>query len=446
MASSVPASLKSAGIVPFATRAAQIAKTKPAVAYWCKYWIVRQIVTRGLHNADDESRAYTASLMDQLEQDKTEHASEDAITDDVAAKAYLEQFGMEVFNRADKAIRTNKATRQTADTFQAASTFLELLQVWPPLDPEIAARIKFAKYHALRIAKAVKAGEDPNLSNPSPDPTPAEEAAPLDPLDPEVQALGGLGTATAGWRPAVEDVPDVEHTKSPSLGQTPILDRPQHPSRVSSAAPTGLSPSTAPGPSPMPDTGAEHYYQQQNGGDVSPLESSHERAGSEGGGYFPRTPGTTDQTNPPTTNAQPPIFIPQASAHVSAPISPIQPSTTDTFPPGGPQYPPQPPAAAPSLPPQPPVQSPSAPPPHLVSSPYTQAPPPQQWQPSAPLQPPAVQSLAPPPTQQASHVVDDEAIVRAQKHARWAISALNFEDIGTAVSELQGALRALGAG
>jgi vacuolar protein sorting-associated protein VTA1 len=40
---------------------------------------------------------------------------------------------------------------------------------------------------------------------------------------------------------------------------------------------------------------------------------------------------------------------------------------------------------------------------------------------------------------------DDESILQAQKHAKWAISALNFEDVNTAVKELRIALRTLGA-
>ena len=42
-------------------------------------------------------------------------------------------------------------------------------------------------------------------------------------------------------------------------------------------------------------------------------------------------------------------------------------------------------------------------------------------------------------------VADEAAMVLAQKHAKWAISALNFEDVGTAVGELRRALQALGA-
>ena len=47
--------------------------------------------------------------MDRLEAAKS--GGEDAIIDDVAAKAYVEQFALETFQRADDAIHTNKASR-----------------------------------------------------------------------------------------------------------------------------------------------------------------------------------------------------------------------------------------------------------------------------------------------------------------------------------------------
>jgi len=52
---------------------------------------------------------------------------------------------------------------------------------------------------------------------------------------------------------------------------------------------------------------------------------------------------------------------------------------------------------------------------------------------------------APAPAPAADVVVDEEAVVKAQKHARWAISALNFEDVPTAIKELRSALETLGA-
>jgi vacuolar protein sorting-associated protein VTA1 len=41
--------------------------------------------------------------------------------------------------------------------------------------------------------------------------------------------------------------------------------------------------------------------------------------------------------------------------------------------------------------------------------------------------------------------VDDHNISLAQKHARWAVSALTFDDVDTAIKELKNALRFLGS-
>ena len=40
-----------------------------------------------------------------------ENAQNDVILDDVAGQAYVEQFGTETFQRADNAVRANKASR-----------------------------------------------------------------------------------------------------------------------------------------------------------------------------------------------------------------------------------------------------------------------------------------------------------------------------------------------
>jgi vacuolar protein sorting-associated protein VTA1 len=42
---------------------------------------------------------------------KLEYIEDDAIIDDVAGKAMIEQFGLEVFQKAENAMRANKATR-----------------------------------------------------------------------------------------------------------------------------------------------------------------------------------------------------------------------------------------------------------------------------------------------------------------------------------------------
>jgi len=42
---------------------------------------------------------------------KAQYASDDAIHDDVAGQAYVEQFALETFARADNAVRANKASK-----------------------------------------------------------------------------------------------------------------------------------------------------------------------------------------------------------------------------------------------------------------------------------------------------------------------------------------------
>lgn len=98
----------------------------------------------------------------------------------------MEQFGLETFQRADRAVQANKVTKQTADTFQASATFLELVNIWGTPDAETQAKIKYAKWNAVRIVKALKEGKDPNESNPKPEPVEEEALPALDPNDPEV--------------------------------------------------------------------------------------------------------------------------------------------------------------------------------------------------------------------------------------------------------------------
>jgi vacuolar protein sorting-associated protein VTA1 len=67
MASNIPAALKSADVGRFAVRAAQLEKAKPIIAYWCNFYIVNQIIEKGLHTADEEVKLYTTELMEKLE-------------------------------------------------------------------------------------------------------------------------------------------------------------------------------------------------------------------------------------------------------------------------------------------------------------------------------------------------------------------------------------------
>ncbi|KAH2544104.1 hypothetical protein KXW97_002250 [Aspergillus fumigatus] len=420
MTSNIPASLKSADIGRFAARAAQIERVKPVVAYWCNYWIANQIIERGLHKSDHEVEQYAMDLMEKLEQFRNENSDNDTVIDAVAANAYVEQFGLEVFNRADTTMRANKVTRQTADTFQAAATFLELCQIWNPLEPEIAAKIKFAKYHALRIVKAIKAGEDPNATNPVIKEDHQVEGPAVTVEDLEAQPGAALASQTR--QPTVEEVPDESEHAARAMVQQSLMDDSLHPSRSSSATRpqrTGDAfsipdvPTSAPR-TPAPETG--HAAEQG-----STLE-------------LPSAPATIASSSIPN--------LPDKSASLGA-HHPADPNSNSfhSFPP--PANLPSPPAA---------FNQPS----HFYNQPKPSA-----WAPSPPAQPhtepaPVVSRPVQQPasaavptvsasSQSNSQGIDDQAIALAQKHARWAVSALTFDDVDTAIKELRNSLKYLGA-
>ncbi|KAH9827083.1 DUF605-domain-containing protein [Teratosphaeria destructans] len=428
MAMPLPAPLNTSDIKRFALRAYQLETLRPVVAYWLQYYILQHILNKQLHVGDEAVGQYAVSLMDKVEAYKAENMANDAISDDVAAKAYIEQFALETLNRGEDAQRENRVTRQTVDTFHAAATFLDLLAVWGPLDAEAAAKSKFAKFHALRIAKAIKAGEDPNASNPvveEPKPPAREDD---EELEQELRELEQRQqNSGAAYRPpTVESAPDSGMPTTPRSvvhGEVPPI-----------------------GSAPQPD--------------VSPIEAAAspaaERSGSVGGGYFPTLPDTpaNDASAPrdedmvdarqdlsDLTHRPPPPGMDSAHSFYNAAATPTAPPppSLDSMSLGSdvPQRPA--PDYTPAFPPSS-LATPNSFPPHAPRHP------PEQAAASPPIAPPIHRAFAPQPAQPAGgYRTDDESVMAAQKHAKWAISALNFEDVNTAVKELRIALRSLGA-
>lgn len=76
-----------------------------------EYHAVNQIVGKGLHTTDDDTFNYTKTLLERLEETKTERADDDAIVDNTAGQAYVEQFAQQTFDRAERTLRADKVTR-----------------------------------------------------------------------------------------------------------------------------------------------------------------------------------------------------------------------------------------------------------------------------------------------------------------------------------------------
>lgn len=332
---------------------------------------------------------------------------------------------------------------------QAAATFLDLGHIWGPLDPELASKVKASKYHALRILKAIRAGEDPNLSNPHPEPPTSQGQTGLVPNDPDVRMQNGYepphSLNSSDRHVAVEDVYEerdriIPHL-TPSSGFNGAVHTPNVPSLPQLPIPDPIErPKT---PSPVEMSG-EDFYHTTAPVDVSPLApTAVGRKASEGGGYFPTASAPEDNVPalelpgaPADDLGSPPKMAPNNHSF-QQPAQP-QPGSLHSFLPphmNGPSQPPGPQHRVSQI-----TQPPTFRPPVTYPTPQNTE--------SRSIRPPAAQNtIAPPPfaSNEASFVADEEAILKAQKHARWAISALNFEDVNTAVKELRGALECLGA-
>ncbi|KAI2641008.1 Vta1 like-domain-containing protein [Xylaria nigripes] len=437
MAANIPLKLKPAGVTPFILRAVQLESAKPVIAYWCYYWAVQQILRSQLHNADQECLQFTSTIMDKLEEMKTNQADNDAILDDLAGQAYVEQFAQETFDRALRPLKANKVTQQTASTFEAAATFFQLVNIWGQPEPETQDKIKYAKWNAARILKAIKEGKDPNESNPKQEEAKQEEGIThLDPNSVEAQFTGSAQPLSA----TVEDIPDDGGIPPHGPYSSYSLNTEAPPISAPNSPPP---PPTAPGPDP-----------------VSPI-APPDVPSQEPGSYF-RDTAPSDQFTldlPSTTGMPPPGPISSSALGSPPEISNPSPHNPSIPPPSAPYASPSGPSSpqdyyhkplqhsavppAPFVPSQQhysPSQAPSAP--HNYHASYTQ--------PAAPMT--KARPPPPPPVQpQVGHNstgpnnVDDMAMAQAQKHAKWAISALNFEDVPTAVRELQAALATLGA-
>lgn len=87
--------------------------------------------------------------------------NEPAIQDDAAAKSHLIQFSLKIFLAADNEDRAGQASKKTARLFLVSSHFLEVLRVFGEVGEEVEERIKYAKWKAGDIVKALNEGRQP---------------------------------------------------------------------------------------------------------------------------------------------------------------------------------------------------------------------------------------------------------------------------------------------
>lgn len=337
-----PASLKP--ILPYLAKAKETQTADPIVSYHCKLYAAQQIVDQGLHQKDTEAAIFTGNLLDEIEKLKEDdpvlssEKGQAVINDDTVASSYVEAFALKIFARADKAVREKTSTKATAQMFFAAATFFEVVKLFGELDKDVVDKIKYSKFHAARILRTLKAGEDPNEF------TVEEEEEPEEELPETEEDLAAL--------------PEEEQIKRMMADM-------------------------------KKEAGVE-----DGGESVDPLDR-----GSNGHVSSFASKALSDDSDPfSNIPPAPPTFLPE-----------------DNTPPAPPSNPP-----GDVAPPKPELPSPQ----RKVSLPAKIV--------ATPVDP--------------KTVLDEDALIKqAQKHAKFAISALNYEDKETALRELQAAMDLLSA-
>ncbi|WRT69043.1 uncharacterized protein IL334_006026 [Kwoniella shivajii] len=471
-------------------RANELKKVEPVVAYWCCFSAAQKALN--VKQRTKEDTLFLMSVIDALEEMKAILGHNEAITSEAAGAALVEAFALKVFMSADNDDRAGITGKATIRKFVVASQFIEVLSCFEAgMTDELEQKLQYARWKAADGAKALREGREPASGPPipeeesdiSPFPTLPTEA-PSDQLrpqqSPQEQARGSFSSQT---RPNVpsnhsnSSTPIVSPRPSPSSGNKPSLpgiqtsqDDLRTPSRSQSMNSGAWSTVATPG---LPDDDTEPHFPTNRPEVIlpsappmtppergSPGEKKNVRfMGPDGA---PLSPASTHLTvssydapppPPPTDFASPPgspKMSPNVILHPPPQSRPRGDSSASSSRSAGTVNPPHPTingksgtSSASITRNQPATTRPA------VNSSITVPPPPPPSLASYPQQPPSqpqphglgLTSPQPGPTRTNLSRREVETV---QKHAKWAVSALEFDDFETARAELRKALNMLG--
>lgn len=482
-------------ITPYLQRADELYLKEPIVAYWCTYYAAQTGISAKAR--DTASRDYLSQLLGTLEKMKEEIGPNDAIDMEAASAAYVENFALKVFGAADNEDRRGESTRSTAKKFLAAANFLEVLRTFPKteISESVEEKTRYAKWKAADIVKAFREGRKPT-------PGPAGGDLELTPeLDTSV-AIPSIHTsqpATSGSTVSPTHAPSSPSptSRSPKQYSPPAIKRPSPPPVLDElppaqpitpprpnfvldersfdlSSPGSWSTAATPGATTVsgtplegvnnagpPNIGAFPSLQQGPWNTSSPLTSNgFTRAGHTHDGSNSSNGSTESARNTGSGTGRQrkdSLSSPTKKVHFSSNVGAGPPPPAPSFPPQANHHAAYPVNPPPSISPPPASFDPAllgfstgaaaAASPSIVhpQNHYSSAPVPPP--PSAPMSPPmanAATNMFPPEPKTVEVELTPAVIAKAQKHCRFAISALDYEDAEQARKELRSALAVLG--
>ncbi|KIM71758.1 hypothetical protein PILCRDRAFT_830160 [Piloderma croceum F 1598] len=499
-----PVSPELKSIVPYLQRADELQVQDPLMAYWCAYYAAQ--IGISLKAKSTGARDLLFELLAVLEGMKQELGPSDAVNIESVSSAYVENFALKVFGMADNEDRKGEATRSTAKKFLAAANFLEVLKIFPktPMSDSSEEKIRYSKWKAADIAKAFREGRKPTPgpagSGTEPDyPEGSTSAGTPDGLSPPSfgAPLSFHGKAPVAGKQSPPSPPLSGKTSPKRMSPPPHMDsadiaranqaprefQPKTPLRPGAgvtgedvSSPGSWSTAATPGTDDRTKSGIDFEYEEQvtptrvgTGGSKlknawvsAELETGSDGVDEDSVGINATSQKRTVRFTPSVIGGLTPPITPGESGP-SRPFVPVQPELhlspiSQSPPSGNGHYQTSPTSSSTNSPPKRNrVTSFSTSPPHSAGVPFSPpAPsPPTHYQPSAPPLPYAapvpMYASAPPPSppphpRVPSPVPDltPQLIAKAQKHCRFAISALDYEDADQARKELRAALAVLG--
>ncbi|KAK0471705.1 Vta1 like-domain-containing protein [Armillaria novae-zelandiae] len=402
----VPPELKS--LTPYLQRADELKMKEPIVAYWCAYYATQ--VGIGLKAKAIPCRNFLFELLGLLESMKQEIGPTDTIDIEAASTAYVENFALRVFNLADNEDIKGRSTRSTAKKFLAAAHFLDVLKTFPrsEVSDSNEEKIRYTKWKAADIAKAYCEGRKPT-PGPASSLSEEETIAPF-PVEDNLDTTSmppNVSAPQAGSPPHGYSLPQIKMSSPPPPPHISLEDVPQ-----------------TPPPRVQPHLGAGR-----------PESEWEEKVVTPGSWSTAATPGIESRSDCPDSMPDSPTFGGSSAGTGSPKVSPKVSEFSDQV------YS------------EPPMHE--HPGQYLVEAPGSYA----SLTPSAPPAPPSSVSAALHMLTSAEHPgfspmhppepvpmeLTPTMVTKAQKHARFAISALDYEDREQAIKELRTALGALGA-
>lgn len=129
------------------------------VAYWSRLYAL-QVGLKSSTHQPDETKLLLA-IMDWLEATKKSNSDNEAITNEVAAQAHLENYALKLFLYADKQDREANFGKNVVKAFYSSGVLYDVMQTFGELTEEATHNRKYAKWKAAYIHNCLKNGETP---------------------------------------------------------------------------------------------------------------------------------------------------------------------------------------------------------------------------------------------------------------------------------------------